>query len=168
MAKNRHPVREKTLLSVWKAEDGRCEVCKRPMDKRLARWLPRKEKIKNNPSDIHLACLDCSKGRPDYLLTFIRVDKNVAKKLKKKLGFYDEREFLDWLRNYGVLVGANPEFRRYWIPGIGVFFLKTLDQTENGLPVRLVYKAKRIYPDPKLIVKEQKRTRGFPRPAIKV
>ena len=139
------------------------------MDKRFARWLPvEKGKVEDRPDALHLACIDCSRNQPEYLRTFIRVDKDVMKKIEQKTEYDDEQKFVNDFREYAVLVSKNKEFRTYWLPGIGSFFVRTLEETENGLPVRFIYKAKRIYKEPKLKTKKQERTRGLPRPVLQL
>jgi hypothetical protein len=162
-------ITEETLLSIWEAEDGRCEVCKRPMDRRLARWLPvEKDKIENHPDALHLVCVDCHRHQPEFLRTFIRVDKQIMKKIRQKTPYDDEQQFIHDFREYAVFTGKSEEkkFRQYWLPGIGSFFVKTLDEKENGLPVRLIYRVKRIYKDAELVIKEQQKSRGLKPPVL--
>ncbi len=162
-------ISEETLLAVWEAEDGRCEVCKRAMDKRFARWLPiKKGSIEDRPEALHLACIDCRRNQPEYLRTFIRVDKNVMQKIEQKTEYTDEQKFVNDFREYAVLVGKNKDFRTYWLPRVGSFYVRTLQETENGLPIRQVFKIKRIYKEPKLNIKKQERTRGLPRPVLQL
>lgn len=162
-------VSEETRLAIWQAEDGRCEVCKRAMDKRFARWLPvEKGKIEDHPDALHLACIDCSRNQPEYLRTFIQVDKSVMKKIEQKTEYDNELEFVNDFREYAVIVGKNKEFRTYWLPGIGSFLIKTLDEKENGLPVREVFQARSIKVNGQLKIKPQERTRGFKRPVLQL
>ncbi|MBH8605615.1 ParB/Srx family N-terminal domain-containing protein [Thermoactinomyces sp. CICC 10522] len=162
-------ISDETRLAIWEAEDGRCEVCKRAMDKRFARWLPvNPAKIEDKPEDLHLACIDCSRNQPEYLRTFIRVDKSVMKKIEQKTEYDNELEFVNDFREHAVIVGKNKEFRTYWLPGIGSFLIKTLDEKENGLPVREVFQAKSIKVNGKLKIKPQERTRGFKRPVLQL
>lgn len=171
MRKKRKLVTKEIREAAWAAEDGRCEVCKRPMDRRIAHWLPiDPDKDVEGPDDIHCACFDCRHGQPDFLLTFIKIKKPIIHKLQKRMK--DPPSNLDhWLaqnlREHGVLVDVNKQFRLYWLPRVGVFQLRKTDLTENGLPVREVFKCQ-IYHDAKLVVQPQRKTRGLPRPALRL
>ena len=61
-------VRAEDGVAVWTAEDGRCEACRRPIDRRFARFT-RVDRSRSDWSadNLHLLCIDCDKRRPDLL-----------------------------------------------------------------------------------------------------
>jgi hypothetical protein len=164
-------ITDDTILAVWEAEDGRCEVCKRPMDKRVARWLPRDpERIENHPDSIHLACVDCFRRQPDFLMAVIKVKGSILEKLKQRMNTPPEN-LEEWLgqalRDYGVVITGGKESRQYWLPRIGSFTLRAVEEQGSPFPVREVFKAK-LYQEGQLNIKPQERTRGLPRPALRL
>lgn len=165
-------VSKDAILAVWEAEDGRCEICKRAMDKKAASWLPRDpERIENHPDSIHLACVDCARKQPDFLAAMIKVDVRILEKLKRKMSA-PPKDLENWfgqaLRDYGVVITRGKEFRTYWLPRIGSFILRKVEDQESPFPVREIYKAKYINKEGQLCIKPQERTRGLPRPALRL
>ncbi|MBH8608770.1 hypothetical protein [Thermoactinomyces sp. CICC 10521] len=170
--KKRQPLITRDIrLAVWESEDGRCEVCKRPMDRKVAYWLPvNPDTVENKIESLHLACVDCANKRPDFLLAIIKVKPRVLRRLQARLQEVPdnlEEWFALSLRDYGVVLRFSKKSREYWLPGIGTFFLRSIDE-ENGFPVREVFKAVTVYPNGKLTIKSQERTRGLPRPVLRL
>jgi hypothetical protein len=71
------------VLTVWAAEDGRCEACGRAMDKRWARVARLDDSQSWTPENLQLFCLDCKAHRPDPLqqATYILGDEIAAQVL---------------------------------------------------------------------------------------
>jgi hypothetical protein len=148
-------IRNKQERIVYHAEDGRCEFCKRPMDKRVARF----RRVDPSKSDftadnLHLVCIDCKEGRPD-LLSQLHVPPKVVDEIYEKTGMLKETipAILHSLLNqYGVITKLQRQGRQYWLPGIGVFRVK-----RNGELSKVI----RLYPNPEIKTVEQQRTRGL-------
>lgn len=152
--------REETKIAVWEAEDGRCEICKRPMNRDIASFSRVDARIDDWSADnLHLLCIDCQAGRPD-LLTHVTIWKKVVKELAPLIDLSEEEteEFLpDILFRHGVLLRNQKWDREYWVPGIGVFCVTKWEEAT-------VTEAIRIYKEPKIIGKPQARTRGLQKP----
>src|SRR5918997_1810409 len=92
--------------AVWEAEDGRCEACARPMDRRCAAF----GRIDDR--------------RPD-LLAHLVLGGDVAARLTGGLAPDQAAQASRWLRaslrRYGVIVWVGREARSYWLPGVGRF-----------------------------------------------
>jgi hypothetical protein len=150
--------------AVWAAEDGRCEACRRPMDRRIAQFCQINPMKKNDWSieNLHLVCLDCKDGKPD-LLHHISMSKQVVKELAERIDLSEQEtaELIpDLLQQNGVILTAWTESRIYWLPGIGVFHVN-IEQ-----PIPEVVKIERIYTTPRVKVKPQACTRRLPKPKI--
>jgi hypothetical protein len=161
---NRAPSRptQAVILAVWQAEDGRCEACKRPMDKRLARVTRLDDHAPRTVENLQLVCLDCKARRPDPLVRLSlapAVIERVLGQLAPELVEQGTRWLRSQLRRYGVLVWANRERRKYWLPGMGAF--EVLVQPDGAAVVDAV---SQISATPELKVKPQAQTRGLPRP----
>jgi len=79
-----------------------------------------------------------------------------------------EEWFGQALRDYGVIIKRGKEKRHYWLPGIGTFVLRTVEDQASPFPVREVHKAMSCNKDGQLIIKPQERTRGLPRPTLRL
>jgi hypothetical protein len=152
------------VLAVWTAEDGRCEACGRPMDKRWARVARLDDSQGWTPENLQLLCVDCKAHRPDPLqqATFLLGDA-IATQVLGQLGPEQlplaGRWLGEQLRRYGVLVSSGKEWRRYWLPGVATFDLRfPATRTVEVIAVT------KLAAQPAVRVKPQERTRGLPRP----
>ena len=150
-------------IAVWEAEDGRCESCKRPMDRRWARFT----RVDHTRADwsadnLHLLCVDCDRRRPD-LLTTVVLGEPVAQRVMGHLGPQQAEQATCWLlgnlKRSAVVLRATNASRFYWLPGVGVF--QVVPQPDGTAAVMGVDK---LAPVPQVRVKPQARTRGLPRP----
>ena len=165
MVRDQHKqnVRPEVAAEVWWAEDGRCEACKRPMDKRWAKVARVDDRRPERTADnLHLLCVDCKARRPDVLARLVLGDA-VAERVMGQLGPEQAQQASRWLcaslRRYGVLVWVGREARTYWLPGVGTF---RVELQPDGTAA--VVAADRLAETPQLKVKPQERTRGLPRP----
>ena len=152
------------VLTVWEAEDGRCEACRRPMDRRWARVARLDESGGWTPANLQLLCLDCKAHRPDPLqqATFLlgaAVAAQVLGQLAPEQLPLAGRWLGEQLRRYGVLVSSGKEFRRYWLPGVATFVVRF--PTPRAVEVTGVEK---LAAEPTVKIKPQARTRGLARP----
>lgn len=149
-------------LAVWEAEDGRCELCGRPMDRRVATVTPRRAE----PGDLDdwvLLCPFCHQGsRPPF--KDLKVDKVVASLFSTGLGV-PKPQAASWLRGaldrYGVITQIDRNGVEVWLPGIGRGWVRP----RTDAPPLL-----RQWHCPgdtrwEVTVKDQSRTRGLPAPA---
>jgi hypothetical protein len=152
------------VLAVWTAEDGRCEACSRPMDKRWARVARLDESLGWTPANLQLLCLDCKAHRPDPLqqATFL-LGEAIATQVLGQLGpeqlALAGRWLGEQLRRYGVVISSGKEFRRYWLPGVATFTVRF--PAPRTVEVTGVEK---LAATPEVRIKPQERTRGLPRP----
>ncbi|HLZ25378.1 MAG TPA: hypothetical protein VKQ30_24920 [Ktedonobacterales bacterium] len=152
------------VLAVWAAEDGRCEACKRPMDKRWARVARLDDSQPRTLDNLQLLCVDCKARRPDPLKTRdLILGPEVAARVLGQLAPEQLEGATRWLagqlKRYGVIVWVGKEARNYWLPGVGSFRLNLVDE---GTAV--VEQVEKLAATPEVKVKPQERTRGFPRP----
>jgi hypothetical protein len=152
------------ILAVWTAEDGRCEACTRPMDKRWARVTRLNPAGEYTVANLQLLCVDCAARRPDPLAAGrIVLGGTVAEQVLGQLTPEQLVPATTWLglqlKRYGVLVRASKRGRSYWLPGVGTF---SVTVAPAG-PV-VVERVERLAALPAVKVKPQERTRGFPRP----
>jgi hypothetical protein len=152
------------VLTVWAAEDGRCEACGRAMDKRWARVARLDDSQSWTPENLQLLCLDCKAHRPDPLqqATYLLGDEIAAQVLgqlaPEQLALAG-RWLGEQLRRYGVVISSGKEFRRYWLPGVATFTLRfPAPRTVEVMGVE------RLAATPQVQIKPQERTRGLPRP----
>ena len=156
-------VSPEVALAVWAAEDGRCEACRRPMDRRCAAFAriddARPERTADN---LHLLCVDCKARRPD-VLGRLMLGGNVATRVMGQLTPAEAEQASRWLRatlrRHGVLVWVGRYERSYWLPGIGR--LRVEVQPDGSAAVVAV---EWLSATPQLKVKPQARTRSLPRP----
>ncbi|MCY0880750.1 MAG: hypothetical protein OWS74_02045, partial [Firmicutes bacterium] len=111
---------------IWQDEDGRCEICHRPLDVRMARLLPRiDDQGKWQRDTMVLVCPDCLAGQPDPLRQDIDIDPVVVEAVMNRTSCLDpekiSKEIIRKLRRYGVLVNQKRAWRWYWVPGWGTF-----------------------------------------------
>ena len=150
-------------LAVWEAEDGRCEACTRPMDRRWAR-VTRLDSSRPEwtAENLQLLCVDCKARRPDVLSRLV-LGEAVATQVVGQLGPEQTEQATRWLRTtlrrYGVLVWVSRDRRAYWLPGIGTF---RVELHADGTAA--VVGVERLVTQPELKVRPQARTRGLPRP----
>jgi hypothetical protein len=152
------------VLAVWQAEDGRCEACARPMDKRVARVARLDESQGWTPANLQLLCVDCKAHRLDPLQqATVLLSEAIAAQVLGQLGPEQLALAGRWLGaqlyRYGVLISSGKEWRRYWLPGVATFDLRVLAQ--RTVEVIAVTK---LAAQPAVRVKPQERTRGLPRP----
>jgi hypothetical protein len=150
------------VLAVWEAEDGRCEACKRPMDKRFARVARIDDHGPRSIENLQLLCVDCKAHRPDPL-AWLTLAGSVAERVVGSLGPEQAAQATRWLRGqlqrHGVLVGVRSTQRLYWLPGVAVFQVAV--QPDGTAAVESI---DRITEQPQVKVQPQARTRGLPRP----
>jgi hypothetical protein len=150
------------VLAVWEAEDGRCEACKRPMDKRAARVARIDDRGPRTVENLQLLCVDCKAHRPD-LLARVRLAPAVADRILGSLGPDQAEPASRWLcsqlQRYGVLITAGKAERKYWLPGVASF--QVVIQPDGSAMVATV---ERIAAQPQVRHQAQARTRGLPRP----
>ncbi len=153
-------ITQETKIAVWEAEDGRCEVCKRAMDKHIAR-VCRVDGQKNDwgVDNLHLLCIDCKERKPN-LLAHVSVPDAVGKELAPHFLMSEEetiRLLPELLRLNGVIVRNGKLYRVYWLPGVGIFHVSFHPKPE-------VTKIARIDNKPRIKNQPQTRTRGLPKP----
>ena len=156
-------VSPEVALAVWEAEDGRCEACTRPMDRRWARVTRLDDSRADWTVDnLQLLCVDCKARRPDMLSQLV-LGEAIAAQVVGQLGPEQTEQATRWLRTmlrrYGVLVWVTRDGRAYWLPGIGTF--RVALQADGTAAVVGV---ERLAAQPELKVRPQARTRGLPRP----
>lgn len=152
------------VLAVWMAEDGRCEACTRPMDKRWAKVARLDDSQPRTVDNLQLLCVDCKARRPDPLKTRqLVLGPEVVARVLGQLAPGQLEGATRWLagqlKRYGVIVWVGKETRSYWLPGVGAFRLNLVDE---GTVV--VEQVEKLAATPAVKVKPQERTRGLPRP----
>src|SRR5919107_4250184 len=113
-------VSPEVVAAVWAAEDGRCEACTRPMDRRCAAFGRIDDRRPDRSADnLHLLCVDCKARRPDMLARLALGDA-VAARLAGGLPPEQAEQAGRWLRaslrRHGVLVWVGRGARRYLVP----------------------------------------------------
>ena len=156
-------VSSEVALAVWEAEDGRCEACGRPMDRKWAKFARVDDtRAERTAENLHLLCVDCKARRPDVLSRLV-LSESVAAQVVGQLGPEQTEQATRWLRTvlrrYGVLVWVGRDARAYWLPGIGTF---RVEFQADGTAA--VVGVDRLVAQPELKVRPQARTRGLPRP----
>jgi hypothetical protein len=157
-------VAPEVVLAVWAAEDGRCEACKRPMDKRWARVARLDDTQPRTVENLQLLCVDCKARRPDPLKTRqLILGSEVAARVLGQLAPEQLDGATRWLagqlKRHGVIVGGGQERRSYWLPGVGSFQVSLADPTTV-----VVEQVEKLTAQPEVKVKPQERTRGLPPP----
>jgi hypothetical protein len=164
MSPQRREAAPEVVLAVWQAEDGRCEACGRPMDKRWARVTRLDDSQPPTEANLHLLCVDCKARQPDPLRRpRVVLSGEIAAQVLGELAPEQLQLAGRWLgeqlRRYGVLVSSGQAFRRYWLPGVATFAVRFPDErTVEVIDVQKVADA------PQVRVRPQERTRGLPRP----
>ncbi len=164
MGSGRAPaVSPEVAAAVWEAEDGRCEACTRPMDRRCAAFGRINDSRPDRTADnLHLLCVDCKARRPDVLARLLLGDA-VATRLTGQLDAEQAAQASRWLRaslrRYGVIVWVGREARSYRLPGVGRFRV-ALQPDGTAAVVAVEW----LSATPELKVRPQARTRGLPRP----
>jgi len=150
------------VLAVWEAEDGRCEACKRPMDKRVARVARVDDHGPYSVENLQLLCVDCKAHRPDPLAR-LTVSAAIAARIVGSLGPEQAQQALRWLQQqihqHAVLVWVRKTERKYWLPGVMNF--QVVLNADGSATVAAVGT---IAAQPQVRIKPQARTRGLPRP----
>lgn len=152
---------DRTIVqTVWAAEDGRCQVCARPMDKQMARIRAYDGEALPTLDNTFLICPICTRHWASPIPD-ARVRGDLAEALSQAR---DQEKALAaaWLREqleaYGVLVGGNPKKGwNYWLPGVGLFRCRR----RAGKPPLLTGK---VEIRPELTRRPQAQSRGLPRP----
>jgi hypothetical protein len=156
-------VSPEVATAVWEAEAGRCEACRRPMDRRCAAFGRIDDTRPDRSADnLHLLCVDCKARRPDGLTRLVLGDA-VAARFTGQLPPEQVEQASRWLRaslrRHGVLVWVGREARSYWLPGVGRFRV-ALHPDGTAAVVAVEW----LSATPALKVRPQARTRGLPRP----
>ena len=138
------------------AEDGRCEICGRPMDKQAVRVQRKDKTIFNDFNNYILLCPDCDEGRPDRLHAASFTKNTVVKYQEaRNISFEDAQKELLATKNNLVLLKVKDKYKRfYWGPKLGIFILNSRTNT-----LRL-FKINRS-PAPVLEIRPQKRSRRW-------
>lgn len=111
-------------FKVHKAEDGRCEECGRPMDKKAAYIKPLDETIINKFRNYALLCPDCFEGAADPLEEALISEVAItAYQIKRGNTFEEAKNELLITRKNLVLLQVKENVREYWAPRLGIFFL---------------------------------------------
>jgi hypothetical protein len=152
------------VLAVWEAEDGRCESCKRAMDKRWAQVARIDTQGEATVDNLQLLCVDCKARRPDPLRTRqLVLGGEVIERVLGTLAPEQVEPATRWLRlqlqRHGVIVLGSRKVRGYWLPGVGTFRI-ALDGEDCATVVRVDH----LTAQPAVRDKPQERTRGLPRP----
>jgi hypothetical protein len=164
MGSGRAPtISPEVAAAVWEAEDGRCEACRRPMDRRCAAFGRIDDtRPDRSAENLHLLCVDCKARRSDVLARLV-LGGEVAARLTEGLAPEQAEQASRWLRaslrRYGVLVWVGRAARSYWLPGVGRFRV-ALPPEETAAVVAVEW----LSTTPSLKVRSQARTRGLPRP----
>ena len=142
MGSGRPPaISPEVVAAVWAAEDGRCEACTRPMDRRCAAFGRIDDRRPDRTAEnLHLLCVDCKARRPDVLARLV-LGGDVA------------------ARFTGQLPPEQVEQASRWLPGVGRFRV-ALPPVGTATVVAVEWLAA----TPQLKVRPQARTRGLPRP----
>lgn len=164
MERRREQVAPEIVLAVWTAEDGRCEACKRAMDRRWARVARLDDSQPRTAENLQLLCVDCKARRPDPLkMRSLLLGPEVAARVLGQLAPEQLEGATRWLagqlKRYGVIVGGGQERRSYWLPGVGTFRVNLGDPSTV-----VVEQVEKLTATPEVKVKLQERTRGLPRP----
>jgi hypothetical protein len=146
--------------SIWRAEDGRCEACSRPIDRHIAQIVPRMP----GPLEGDNAALLCPLCQHFLQSPFsiMRVDKVTAEILASALGM-TKPEAAQWLREqleaFAVFIEVASDMMRVWLPGVGSVTV----QTRSGKPP--VATSLKLHGNNQwqVIGKPQARSRGLPR-----
>src|SRR5215211_1721843 len=87
MGSGRPPaISPEVVAAVWAAEDGRCEACTRPMDRRCAAFGRIDDRRPDRTAEnLHLLCVDCKARRPDVLARLV-LGGDVAARITEGLG----------------------------------------------------------------------------------
>lgn len=149
----------KVKQQVWLAEDGRCQVCGRAMDKRVAHVRLYNPSAGVTMDNAFLLCPVCVRHRQSPV-PVARLKGTIAADLAAVLN-RDRAYTAEWLREqleqYGVLVSAHGKQLDYWLPGIGRFRCRK----RAAKPPLLTGK---IFGGSEVLVVGQSSTRGLPRP----
>ncbi|WP_053958182.1 hypothetical protein [Sulfobacillus thermosulfidooxidans] len=119
--------------AIWAAETGRCEACGRPMDRRVARVIPRGRNEGLDPATAVLLCPLClHHQRPPFQEAVIDADtlRHIAEARQ-----ISHEEAAGWLRaqldDAAVLLAVFRDRLDCWLPGIGRFQVRARSQ---GVP----------------------------------
>lgn len=153
---------QRTLAqTVWAAEDGRCEVCERPMSQQVGRIVKRPGALPA-PDSLALVCPFCEQGcRSPWAR--MKFSAEVATLAAQGLGV-DKPQAAAWLRQqleaYGVILEVRPTTVKLWLPGVGIGWVRA--RAEKPAIMRHF----RVYPKSTwtVTVKPQAHSRGLPRP----
>ncbi len=166
-----------TVQAIWQAEDGRCESCGRPMDRRCAQVSRRDPLGGWAPANLALLCCDCESRQPGRLRSIaIAPEVLAALPLRPEVG-----DRLAWTRRllhargiYVPLPRWRPpqpphRHRRLWVPGVGWFLVRRPagpPPPARPVPQPWSVVAVRLHPAPLRVrpPQPQARTRGLPRP----
>lgn len=159
-------IRPTQRSTIWAAEDGRCEICGRPMDRRVARVVLRDPSTQTvEAQDLNAWALVCVFCYGDWTHPFetMRIGRDVAELVAHGLGT-DLPTAAQWLRTmlsqYGVIVDVQSKGVQIWLPGIGRGWVRA---RATAAPI-----LRQWHPDPHtswtVRRQPQARTRGLPRP----
>ena len=155
-------VSAKDALAVWTAEDGRCEACGRPLDRRCTAFTRVDHTRRDwSPANLHLLCPDCDKRRPDLLATVVLAGEVAERVVGSSVRSRPPRRRGGWWRSCaatGCWCGPPRRGGRTGCPASA----PSGSSGEDGSAA--VVAVERLADTPQLQVKPQARTRGLPRP----
>ncbi len=158
--------------AVWASEDGRCEACGRPMDRRCARVSRRVKPGAWIGRNLALLCYDCdSRYAPGQtILSIRRPAAEVVAALPVKPGYDPWPVLRALLLKYGIYVPhrrdhSGKKRRTIWIPRLCRVTLRRVPSPPSTRPAEWEITSLRVRPGGSLApLQPQKRTRGLPRP----
>ncbi|WP_375102223.1 hypothetical protein ACDZ28_00030 (plasmid) [Paenibacillus sp. RS8] len=112
----------KIATEIHAAEDGRCENCRRAMDKRVVQIRKIDPFIFNELSNYVLLCPDCMMNQPDVLEN-AKFTELAIERYQEIRGISLEQSIseLDLIKKNLVLLVVDGGRRKYWFPSLGVF-----------------------------------------------
>lgn len=169
-----------TKQIVYRAEDGRCENCKRPMHFRVA-FFARVDQTKEDYSadNLHLLCFDCKKRKVDFLHKIETIESSVVESVQQILGIEKKSWTIKWIKDHLLEHGVFWMFRNgdriYWLPGIGKFTIQKEPVISHIPNTRIPYYTyvgiiTDFQPDEegRFLYKSQSQTRRLPHPRRKI
>ena len=170
--KKKYKPPRRDVLAVWRAEDGRCECCGRPMDRRCAKVSRRVKPGTWIGGNLALLCFDCdSRYMPGQtILSTRRPADEVVSALPVKPGYDRWQVLRALLLKYGIYIPHNRDHtgkkrRRIWVPRLCRVTLRRVPSPPSARPAEWEITSLHVWPEGRLAGPQpQKRTRGLPKP----
>lgn len=126
----------KTIKEVHAAEDGRCEGCGRPMDKKAAQIRRINPLIFNELNNYALLCPDCMRNQPDVLEDAVFTETAIERyRGIRDIPLDQAVHELELIKKNLVLLEVSGGRRKYWLSGFGIFLFH-----QGELKIQNVYK----------------------------